>query len=77
MNKKKVFKGHLVSGYACQTGFSADGKYVISGDGDGKLWVWEWKSCRIFRTMKAHEGVCIGAAWHPIEQSKVVTSCSG
>lgn len=25
-NHKKHFKGHLVAGYACQVGFSADGR---------------------------------------------------
>jgi len=73
LNKKKRFTGHLVSGYACQVSCSPDGRYIISGDGDGKLWVWDWKSAKVFKTLKAHDGVCIGATWHPIESSKVVT----
>lgn len=28
MNRKKVFKGHMVAGYACQVNFSPDGKLV-------------------------------------------------
>jgi len=34
--KKKVFSGHLCSGYSCQVGFSNDGKFLISGDYEGK-----------------------------------------
>lgn len=73
LNKKKRFSGHIVAGYACQVNFSPDGRFVMSGDGEGKCWFWDWKSCKVFRTLKCHEGVCIGVEWHPLEQSKVAT----
>ncbi|CAL9181236.1 unnamed protein product [Musa hybrid cultivar] len=73
LNKKKRFAGHIVAGYACQVNFSPDGRFVLSGDGEGKCWFWDWKSCKVFRTLKCHEGVCIGCQWHPLEQSKVAT----
>ncbi|XP_019164098.1 PREDICTED: pre-mRNA-processing factor 17-like [Ipomoea nil] len=73
LNKKKRFAGHIVAGYACQVNFSPDGRFVMSGDGEGRCWFWDWKSCKVFRTLKCHDGVCIGAAWHPLEQSKVAT----
>ncbi|KAF5185009.1 Pre-mrna-processing factor [Thalictrum thalictroides] len=73
LNKKKRFAGHIVAGYACQVNFSPDGQYVMSGDGEGKCWFWNWKTCKVSRTLKCHEGVCIGAEWHPLEQSKVAT----
>ena len=31
------------------------------------------QTTKIFRSFKAHEGVCIGAEWHPLESSKVAT----
>ncbi|BDA47701.1 Pre-mRNA-processing factor 17 [Coccomyxa sp. Obi] len=74
-NRKKFFKGHTVAGYACQPNFSPDGRYVMSGDGEGRLWFWDWKTCKPYRTIKAHESVCIDAEWHPLESSKVAT-CS-
>ncbi|ONK64496.1 uncharacterized protein A4U43_C07F26680 [Asparagus officinalis] len=73
LNKKKRFAGHIVAGYACQVNFSPDGRFVMSGDGEGKCWFWDWKSCKVFKTLKCHNGVCIGCEWHPLEQSKVAT----
>ena len=75
LNRKKVFKGHVVAGYACQPGMSPCGNYVMSGDTDGRLWFWDWKSCKVFRKLKCHDQVCISAIWHPVEPSKVAT-CS-
>ena len=72
-NRKKSFNGHACAGYACQVGISRDNQFVYSGDGDGKLFIWSWKSKKIIRSLKAHEGVCIGAEWHPVETSKVAT----
>eukprot|EP01105_Mastigella_eilhardi_P008703 TRINITY_DN209_c0_g2_i1.p1 TRINITY_DN209_c0_g2~~TRINITY_DN209_c0_g2_i1.p1 ORF type:complete len:634 (-),score=210.78 TRINITY_DN209_c0_g2_i1:66-1886(-) len=73
LNRKKRFSGHVTAGYACGMSFSPDGHYLISGDGEGKLWCWDWKTCRAYKVMKTHESVCIGCEWHPIEASRVVT----
>jgi len=75
LNRKKCFKGHVVAGYACVPGISPDGNYIMSGDTDGRLWFWDWKSCKVFRKMKCHDQVCIQAIWHPTEPSCVAT-CS-
>ena len=75
LNRKKRFTGHSNSGYACQVNFSPDGRFVMSGDAEGKCHFWDWKSCRIFKTLKCHDKVTIGCEWHPLEQSKVAT-CS-
>ena len=72
--QNKMFKGHACAGFACQVGFSPDNKYIMSGDGTGQLWFWDWQTKRILRKIRAHEkGPCIGAIWHPIEPSKVAT----
>jgi len=74
LNRKKTFRGHSNSGYACQIDFSPDGQYVLSGDGHGRCFFWEWSMPRkVVRTFKAHERVCMGACWHPLESSKVAT----
>ncbi|KAN0024186.1 hypothetical protein ACTFIV_008586 [Dictyostelium citrinum] len=75
MNKKKRFLGHNVSGYACQLGFSPDGKFIYSGDSTGKAFFWDWKTSKIVKTINAHNNVCIGIEWSPLEPSKVAT-CS-
>jgi len=73
---KKTFKGHIVSGYACQPAFSPDGQFLGSGDGDGALWFWQWGSTRIVKTLqKAHtNGPAAGFDWHPLEPSTCVSS---
>ncbi len=57
-----------------QVNFSPDAKYVLSGDSEGRAFFWEWRHPgKIVRTIKAHDGVCIGVAWNPMESSKVAT----
>jgi pre-mRNA-processing factor 17 len=75
INSSKRFRGHIVAGYACQPNFSPDERYVSSGDSEGKLTVWEFKTCRIVKRFKAHDGVLMGCEWLPHETSQVVT-CS-
>ena len=66
--------GHTTAGFACQIAFSANGKFIASGDGEGKLHFWDWKSTKVYCKYRAHEnGPCIGTIWHPIEPSWVAT----
>ncbi|KAF6213311.1 hypothetical protein GE061_011029 [Apolygus lucorum] len=74
LNRKKTFTGHMVAGYACSLDFSPDMSYIVSGDADGKAYVWDWKTTKLFKKWKAHDAVCIGALWHPHESSKVATA---
>lgn len=72
---KKSFKDHIVAGYGCGLTFSPDGRFLGSGDSLGRLFFWDWKSTRTFRTVQAHKGVCIALEWHPTNPS-MVASCS-
>ncbi|CAH1799522.1 unnamed protein product [Owenia fusiformis] len=72
--RKKVFKGHMVAGYACSPDFAPDMSYVISGDADGKVYVWDWKTTKLYSKFKAHDDVCIAVLWHPHETSKVASA---
>jgi hypothetical protein len=38
------------------------GAYVVSGDADGRVFVWDWKSCKIYKKFQAHEKVLL--FWH-------------
>jgi pre-mRNA-processing factor 17 len=75
-NNKKTFSGHTVAGYACRPCFSPDGRFIASGDGQGKCFVWDWGSTRVSRSFQAHEPgtVCIDVAWHPLEESRIATA---
>ena len=37
----------LPSGYACQVAFSWDSRFVMSGDSEGRLFVWDWKTAKV------------------------------
>jgi len=64
-NRKKRFAGHSVAGYACQVGFSPDGKWISSGDGEGNVVFWDWKTGRIKSRLRAHSKVVIAHEWLP------------
>jgi len=48
--------------------------YLISGDADGKVFVWDWKTMKLYNKFQAHDSVCIQVLWHPHETSKVATA---
>lgn len=74
LHRKKRFTGHITAGFACQVGFSPDGHHLVSGDGEGQLWFWDWRSGRFNKKMKAHEGgPAIGCVWHPLHPSLMAT----
>jgi pre-mRNA-processing factor 17 len=40
VNRRKIFSGHIVAGYSCKPSFSPDGRFIMSGDSEGKMWYW-------------------------------------
>ncbi|CAM9121899.1 unnamed protein product [Discosporangium mesarthrocarpum] len=73
--RKKVFKGHVNAGYACRIAFSPNGKFLASGDGQGKVYIWDWGSTKVYRKLQCHDdGPCIDVAWHPLQPSWVATA---
>lgn len=75
MQRKKRFTGHQVAGYACEFNFSPDGKFLVSGDGNGKLCFWDFKKGKLLQKYKAHDkGPAICSVWHPWSPSVVFTS---
>lgn len=74
VNRKKVFTGHMVAGYACSLDFSPDMSYLVSGDADGKCYIWDWKTTKLYKKWKAHDNVCISVLWHPHEPSKMISA---
>ncbi|CAN8068157.1 unnamed protein product [Agarophyton chilense] len=74
-NDKRVFRGHLVAGYACGMSTSPDGRYLVSGDSLGRMFYWDWKTGSLFRAVDAHKKPCCSSVdWHPT-QSSFVVSC--
>jgi pre-mRNA-processing factor 17 len=64
MNCNKTFSGHMVASYACALDFSPDMSDLVSGDADGKCYVWDWKT-KLYKKWKAHDNVCSEVLWHP------------
>lgn len=74
LNRKKKFTGHQVAGYACDIAISPDGQFVVSGDGDGRVYFWDWRRHKLLQKYRGHDdGPSIGCAWHPVEPSTVFT----
>lgn len=74
LQRKKTYSGHVVSGYACEMAFSPDGQYLVSGDGNGNIFFWDWKKHKILQKYRAHtSGPAICCAWHPLEPSTMFT----
>lgn len=74
VQRKKKFSGHQVSGYACDIAISPDGQFMCSGDGNGKLNVWDWNKGKLLQKFRAHDkGPSVGCVWHPVLPSTVFT----
>lgn len=74
LQRKKKFSGHVVSGYACEIAFSPDGQFLVSGDGNGSVFVWDWKKHKILQKFRAHSsGPAICCVWHPLEPTTLFT----
>jgi len=74
LQRKKRYGGHNVAGYACEMDFSTDGQFMVSGDGTGNLFFWDWKKHKILQKYRAHSsGPAICCAWHPLEKSTLFT----
>jgi len=74
LSKKKKFLGHQVAGYACEPSFSPDGRFLMSGDGKGKVFFWDWKLQKTLQKYKAHDsGPTIACVWHPLQPSTAFT----
>ena len=73
--KKRTFEGHVNAGNTCGIDCSCDGRFVCSGDSDGKIWFWDFKTTRNYTTINAHKGVVSDIKWNPIHPC-LVASCS-
>lgn len=72
--RSKKFASHICAGYACGLDFSYDGQFLVSGDERGRLFFYDWKTSKNYRTIDAHPGACIGVEWSPSNPT-MVASC--
>jgi WD40 repeat protein len=73
LNKYKRFEGHQVAGFRIQCNFSPDGESLVTGSADGYVYFYNYHSSKLLKKLKAHEGVCSDAVYHPFLPSVVAT----
>ena len=75
LNKKKKFMGHQTGGYSVGVKISPDGKFVATGDSEGRVFFYDWKSTKVYSVLHAHDNVVIGIDFHPNDSNRFLT-CS-
>uniref|UniRef100_A0A7R9YFU6 Pre-mRNA-processing factor 17 n=1 Tax=Pinguiococcus pyrenoidosus TaxID=172671 RepID=A0A7R9YFU6_9STRA len=76
---RKSFKGLVNAGYSIGLSFSPNGKFLASGDGEGRMMFYDFRSSKNVKRIRAHDGsadrgVCMDAQWHPLEPSWVASA---
>ena len=56
----------MTAGYSIDFDVSGDGKFVASGDHDGRLFFWDWKTAKVYNIVDGHDVVTMGVQWHPV-----------
>ncbi|KAK9047807.1 hypothetical protein SSX86_033231 [Deinandra increscens subsp. villosa] len=75
LDKYKRYESHGVSGFPVKCNFSPDGKRLATGSSDGSIYLYDTKTCRLIKKIKAYEQTCVDVAFHPII-SNIIASCS-
>ncbi|KAM7267388.1 hypothetical protein ACFE04_009554 [Oxalis oulophora] len=75
LNKYKRYEGHGVSGFPIKCNFNVNGDKLASGSSDGSIYIYDYKSSKCVKKVKAYEQACVDIAFHPV-MSNVIASCS-
>ncbi|EMR63125.1 hypothetical protein MGN70_003637 [Eutypa lata] len=73
-NRKKSYRGHNNAGNAIDVACSPDGQFLASGDSQGFVCFWDWKTCKMYHKLQAGDEPITCVQWHPQETSKVVAA---
>ncbi|SCV06114.1 LANO_0H22408g1_1 [Lachancea nothofagi CBS 11611] len=75
---KKRFEGHKCAGFGIGFGFSPDGQFISSGDTQGRVFIWDWKTTRLLKQLEVPDKKAIvTVAWAPQETSKMLCAGNG
>ncbi|XP_061173839.1 WD repeat-containing protein 25-like [Saccostrea echinata] len=72
MNKAKRFEGHKLSGYSLGFDISPDGSLVLSGDGNGQLFCYNYQSGKIIQKTPTSMDILMDVSFNPVLPSTVV-----
>ncbi|XP_052058029.1 WD repeat-containing protein 25-like [Mytilus californianus] len=75
MCKSIRYEGHKLGGYKVGFDMSPDGRYIVSGDSEGKLYCYNYKSGHLIQTLHTQLDVNLNVAFHPLLPSTL--ACCG
>ncbi|KAJ0046853.1 hypothetical protein Pint_04350 [Pistacia integerrima] len=75
LDKYRRYENHVVSGFPIKCNFSLDGEKLVSGSSDGSIYIYNCRSTKLDRKIKAYEQACIDVAIHPILPD-IIASCN-
>nr|CAD1844149.1 unnamed protein product [Ananas comosus var. bracteatus] len=75
LDRYRRYEGHGVWGFPIKCNFSLDGRELTSGSSDGSIYLYDYKTARLLRKLKAFNEACIDVVYHPVKPN-VIASCS-
>lgn len=71
------FQGHMSQDYRSSCIFSNDDEYVWAGSEDGSIYVWDFVSAKVVKTLTGHKGPVSSLAYHPKDDIVISASHDG
>ena len=80
MNSKYICGNYFIplfqsAGFHVGFTVSPDGNLIVTGDTDGRVFVYDYRSSNILRVFNEHSSVCMDVAFHPDLSSVIATCC--
>ena len=75
LNKYKRFEGHKVLGYRVGVDISPCGSLLCSGDANGQVFFYNYKTSKVLSVRNAYKSACVGCKFNPGLSSSIAT-CS-
>lgn len=72
----RSFVGCETQSFPCRPSFSPDGGFLVQGDKDGVIHIWDWKSTTQMKTFSTPNNMVISKCqWSPRHPSQIICGC--